>query len=330
MRAMVLKKQKSPLVFEEIPKPQAKDNELLIKINVCGICRTDLHIKDGDLFHPKLPLVLGHEIVGIIEELGKNVQGFKKGDRIGVPWLGSTCGVCEYCHKGKENLCDSPQFTGYHIDGGFAEYTTCRADFAIPLPHEISDEQAAPLLCAGLIGFRAYRKAAPQKQLGLYGFGTAAHILTQLAIQEGKDVYAFTRDGDTKSQKFAKDLGAVWAGDSKMQPPSLLDTAIIFAPAGELIPRSLKALKKGGRCMCGGIHMSDIPSFPYKDLWGEKSIHSIANLTRKDAKDFFSAISQFSIQSSITSYPLAKANEALEDLRHGKFHGAAVLHIYTS
>jgi propanol-preferring alcohol dehydrogenase len=327
MLAMVLKEQKKMLVQEDIPKPKPKDDELLIKVKVCGVCRTDLHVKDGDLPHPKLPLVLGHEIVGVVEEIGKNVKGFKEGDRVGVAWLGKSCGQCEFCQKGDENLCDNAQYTGYHVDGGFAEYTVCNADFAILLPTAPSDEQIAPLLCAGLIGYRAYRKAAPQKTLGLYGFGAAAHLLTQLAIHEGKKVYAFTRAGDKKGQEFARQLGAVWAGDSTTSSPIPLDAAIIFAPIGALVPVVLKALKKGGRCICGGIHMSDIPSFPYHDLWGERSIESVANLTRSDAKDFFELISKFPIRPIVKVYPLEQANQALEDLKQGKFQGAAVLRV---
>ncbi len=326
MRAMLLQQSKKPLVQTELPKPNFKDDELLIKVKTCGVCRTDLHIKDGELPQPKhFPLVLGHEIVGIVEALGKNVKGFHKGERVGVPWLSLSCGICEYCQRGKENLCDNPQFTGYHRNGGFAEYTVCNANAAIHLPHTLSDEQIAPLLCAGLIGYRAYRKASPERTLGIYGFGAAAHILTQLAIFEGKEVYAFTRNEDTKGQQFARELGAVWAGDSDSAPPQLLDAVIIFAPVGQLVPISLKVLKKGGRCICGGIHMSNIPSFPYRDLWGEKSIHSVANLTHKDAKEFFELITQIPLHTTVTIYPLERANDALEDLKEGRFHGAAVL-----
>ncbi len=325
MRAMILKRQKTALVLEEIPKPAYGDDDILIKVHVCGVCRTDLHVQEGDLHSPKLPLILGHEIVGVVEAMGKNVKGFHKGMRVGVPWLGMSCGHCSFCTQGDENLCDNAKYTGYQINGGFAEYTVCRADFAIPLREGLSDEHIAPLLCAGLIGHRAYRKAAPKKTLGLYGFGAAAHILTQLAIHEGKDVYAFTRENDVEGQKFAKKLGAVWAGSSSAVPPVLLDAAIIFAPVGALVPLALKAIKKGGRCICGGIHMTDIPSFPYQDLWGEKSIQSVANLTRKDAHEFFSLLSDFSIQTEVTVYPLEKANVALRDLKEGRFHGAAVI-----
>jgi propanol-preferring alcohol dehydrogenase len=324
---MLLKEQKKPLVKENILNPQPKDDELLIKVKVCGVCRTDLHVKEGDLSHPKLPLILGHEIVGEVEEMGKDVKDFKKGDRVGVPWLGKSCGQCEYCKQGQENLCDNAQFTGYLIDGGFAEYAVCKADFAIPLPPGLSDEHIAPLICAGLIGFRAYRKAAPKKTLGLYGFGVAAHIVIQVAIYEGKEVYAFTREGDKKGQEFAKELGAVWAGDSKTPPPAPLDAVIIFAPVGDLVPIALRSLKKGGRCICGGIHMSVIPSFAYHDLWGEKILQSVANLTRNDAKEFFALVEKFPIRTSVTTYPLEKANQALDDFKNSKIQGAAVLEI---
>jgi len=324
---MILEEQKKPLHLKDIPKPIAKDHELLIKVHACGVCRTDLHIKDGDLAQPKLPLILGHEIVGIVEETGNHVQGFHKGDRVGVPWLGRSCGHCSYCKEGEENLCENALYTGYQMDGGFAEYAVCQADYAIHLPKGLSDQHIAPLLCAGLIGYRAYRKAAPQKTLGLYGFGAAAHILTQLATHEGKEVYAFTREGDQQTQNFARELGAVWAGESTTLPPTLLDAAIIFAPVGSLVPLALKALKRGGRCICGGIHMSEIPAFPYEDLWGEKTIQSVANLTRQDAKEFFVLTAKIPIQTAVTVYPLEKADQALEDLRHGKFHGAAVLAI---
>lgn len=330
MRAMLLKEQKKAVIQENILKPQPKANELLIKVKVCGVCRTDLHVKDGDLPHPKLPLILGHEIVGEVEDMGKDVKGFKQGDRVGVPWLGKSCGQCEYCKQGQENLCDNAQFTGYLIDGGFAEYTVCDAEFAIPLPPGISDAHLAPLICAGLIGFRAYRKAAPKKTLGLYGFGVAAHIVVQVAVYEGKEVYAFTRKGDKKGQEFAKELGAVWAGDSETPPPQLLDAVIIFAPVGALVPNALRALKKGGRCICGGIHMSDIPSFAYRDLWGEKILQSVANLTRNDAKEFFALVTKFPIHTSVTTYPLEKADQALEDFRNSKIQGAAVLEISRS
>lgn len=327
MKAMLLKEPKTSLVFADLPQPVPQDDELLIRVRACGVCRTDLHVQDGDLPHPKFPLILGHEIVGVVEDKGKNVRNFQKGERVGVPWLAGSCGKCEYCQEEHENLCDYGEYAGYTRNGGFAEYAVCRAAYAIPLPPVISDTQIAPLLCAGLVGYRAFRKAAPNKTLGLYGFGASAHIIAQIAVHQGKDVYAFTRDGDKKGQEFAKSLGAVWAGDSSISPPQLLDAAIIFAPVGDLVPLSLKVLKKGGRCVCAGIHMSDIPSFPYKDLWEEKSIQSIANLTRNDSRDFFSMLSTVPIHTEVTIYPLEKAQQALDDLRHGKFHGAAVLQI---
>jgi propanol-preferring alcohol dehydrogenase len=325
MRAMVLKKLNKPLVLEEIPKPSIQDDGLLIKVKACAVCRTDLHILDGELPYPKLPLVLGHEIVGTIEAVGKNVKNYKIGDRVGIPWLGSSCGQCPFCKEVQENLCDDAHFTGYQLNGGFAEYAACRAAYAVPLPSTPSDEHIAPLLCAGVIGYRAYRKASPKKTLGLYGFGASAHIIAQLAKFEEKEVYAFTRKGDTKTQMFAKELGAVWTSDSQSMPPVPLDAAIIFAPAGELVPLSLKALKKGGRCICAGIHMSNIPSFPYKDLWGEKRIESVANLTRQDAQEFFALASRFPIQTRTTPYPLEKTNQALDDLKMGRLEGAAVV-----
>ncbi len=324
---MVLREQKKPLVLETLPKPVAKEHEIVVKVSVCGVCRTDLHVRDGELPHPKLPLVLGHEIVGTVEEVGKEVTNFKKGDRVGIPWLGGSCNACEYCLEERENLCEKAHYTGYQLDGGFAEYAKCHADYTIHLPSGLSDQHMAPLLCAGLIGYRAYRKAAPKKTLGLYGFGASAHIVAQIAVHQGKDVYAFTREGDESTQKFAKQLGVKWAGSSKILPPLPLDSVIIFAPVGSLVPLSLKALKKGGRCICAGIYMSDIPSFPYKDLWGERSIRSIANLTRSDAKEFFALLAKFPIHTSVTAYPLEKANQALDDLKDGRFEGAAVLEI---
>jgi propanol-preferring alcohol dehydrogenase len=325
MKAMVLEKQKEPLILKEVPKPVPGAKELLLKVQACGICRTDLHILDGELEEPKLPLIPGHQIVGIVEKVGEEVEGFAPGDRVGVPWLGGTCGTCPYCKEGKENLCDNAEYTGYTRDGGFAEYTVSNAEYTFPLPDGLSDEQIAPLLCAGLIGYRAYRKADPEKRLGLYGFGAAAHILAQLAIYEGKKVYAFTREGDTETQEFAKKLGAEWSGSSEELPPDRLDSAIIFAPVGKLVPAALKTLKKGGRCICGGIHMSDIPAFPYKDLWEERRIESVANLTRQDGREFLEIAPKVPIQTQITTYSLEQVNEALEDLRNGAFDGAAVI-----
>jgi len=325
MRAAVLKATKQSLVLEELPKPVAKEGELLVRVEACGVCRTDLHIQEGDLPNPKFPLILGHEIVGVVEEVGKNVSNFHKQDRVGIPWLAQTCGLCVYCKAGEENLCDHAQYTGYHRNGGFAEYTTCRADFAIPLPKEPTSDLMAPFLCAGLIGYRAYRKAAPLKTLGLYGFGASAHLLTQVAIAQGKEIYAFTREGDIAGQQFALHLGAVWAGDSLQTPPVQLDAVILFAPVGSLVPCALKILRKGGKCICGGIHMSDIPSFPYEDLWNEKMIQSVANLTRQDAKEFFGLLSHISVQSHVTHYRLEEVNQALKDLKNGKVQGAIVL-----
>lgn len=325
MKAMILNKIGTPLVLEDIPKPKEGPNQLLIKIHTCGVCRTDLHILKGELDQPRLPLILGHQIVGTVEAVGNDASGFVVRDRVGIPWLGHTCGTCNYCIAGKENLCDNAEYTGYNLNGGFAEYCVCDANYAFHLPKEISDVEVAPLLCAGLIGYRAYRKAHPEKNLGIYGFGSAAHILTQIAVGEGKRVFAFTRSGDVAGQQFAKKLGATWAGSSEDIPPEELDAAIIFASAGELVPQSLKVLKKGGRCICGGIHMSDIPSFPYKDLWMEKSIQSVANLTRNDALEFFLLIQRIPIKVETTVYALADANTALKDLEEGNFKGSAVI-----
>jgi propanol-preferring alcohol dehydrogenase len=327
MKAMILEEQNSPLVLKDVPKPQIKADQLLIKVKACAICRTDLHIIEGDLKNPKLPLILGHQIVGVIEEMDEKVSGFKIGDRIGVPWLGNTCHHCEYCLEDKENLCDSAKFTGYEIDGGLAEYTTCDYQFAYKLPKEFEDEKVAPLLCAGLIGYRSYKKTEAKKTIGMYGFGVAAHILTQLAVYQKKEVYAFTREGDKKGQEFAKILGAVWAGDTDTIFEEKLDAAIIFAPVGDLVPKALKSLKKGGKIICAGIHMSDIPSFPYKDLWGERVIESVANLTREDGEEFLELAKKANIETKINLYPLEKTNKAIEDFRSGKLEGAAVIKI---
>ncbi len=325
MRAMVLDRSQTPLVLRErsIPRPAA--GEILIEIEACGVCRTDLHVVDGELPHPKLPIVPGHEIVGRVAALGAGVSGFRVGERVGVPWLGATCGVCPYCCSGRENLCDSPLFTGYTRDGGYATHTLADARFAFPLPEKLDAAEAAPLLCAGLIGWRSYRMAGEGVTLGLYGFGAAAHILAQVAIWQGRRVYAFTRAGDVASQKFARSLGAVWAGGSGDAPPEQLDAAIIFAPAGELVPAALAAVKKGGRVVCGGIHMSDIPSFPYRLLWEERQLVSVANLTRRDAYEFLAVAPRAGIKTQVTRYPLSEANAALADLRSGRFEGAAVL-----
>lgn len=327
MKAMVLHTIGDPLELEDLPVPQPSENELLIKVKTCGVCRTDLHIIDGDLEHPTLPLVLGHQIVGSVEGIGTNVSGFSKGDKVGVPWLGYTCGKCEFCNNGQENLCDNAQFTGYDINGGFAEYTAADARFCFLIPKEYPATQAAPLLCAGLIGYRSLRKTDNAKRLGFYGFGSAAHILSQVAHYQDKKVYAFTRPGETKSQQFAKKLGAVWAGDSETRPTEKLDAAIIFAPVGPLVPQALKAVKKGGKVVCAGIHMSDIPSFPYSDLWEERSIESVANLTRRDGTDFMQLAPEVPVKTQVTTYPLTEANKALKDLRAGNFDGSAVLTI---
>ena len=325
MRAMVLDRPQTPLVLRERSIPQPAAGEILIEIEACGVCRTDLHVVDGELPHPKLPIVPGHEIVGRVAALGAGVSGFRVGERVGVPWLGATCGVCPYCCSGRENLCDSPLFTGYTRDGGYATHTLADARFAFPLPEKLDAAEAAPLLCAGLIGWRSYRMAGEGATLGLYGFGAAAHILAQVAIWQGRRVYAFTRAGDVASQTFARSLGAVWAGGSGDTPPEQLDAAIIFAPAGELVPAALAVVKKGGRVVCGGIHMSDIPSFPYRLLWEERQLVSVANLTRRDAYEFLAVAPRAGIKTQVTRYPLSEANAALADLRAGRFEGAAVL-----
>lgn len=327
MKAMVLEKRNGDLKLKDIKKPSLSSNQLLIKISVCGVCRTDLHILDGDLGKPNLPLIPGHQIVGSIEKIGDSVSGFKIGDKVGVPWLGETCGHCEFCEQGRENICDNARFTGYDINGGFAELAVADARYCFPLPEDYPDAQAAPLLCAGLIGYRSLRKAGDAQKLGFYGFGSAAHILTQVANYQEKEVYAFTRPGDTKGQEFARSKGAVWAGGSDDHPPEKLDAAIIFAPVGPLVPRALKALKKGGKVVCAGIHMSNIPEFPYHILWEERCVESVANLTRKDGEEFLTLAPKIPIKSNVTTYPLEQANKALEDLRKGNFEGSAVLKI---
>ncbi len=325
MRAMVLERPQTPLTMRERPVPQPAAGEILVEIAACGVCRTDLHVVDGELPHAKLPIVPGHEIVGRVAAIGTGVNGFVLGERVGVPWLGATCGVCPYCRSGRENLCDRPLFTGYTRDGGYATHTVADARFAFPLPENLDAAEAAPLLCAGLIGWRCYRMAGEGAALGLYGFGAAAHILAQVAVWQGRRIYAFTRSGDTAGQAFARSLGAVWAGGSAQMPPEALDAAIIFAPVGALVPAALAAVKKGGRVVCGGIHMSDIPSFPYRLLWEERQLVSVANLTRADAREFLGVAPQAGIKMQVTRYPLAEANAALADLRAGRFEGAAVL-----
>jgi propanol-preferring alcohol dehydrogenase len=325
MRAMILQQPEFRLSMSDVPMPKPNSKQVLIHISACGVCRTDLHIVDGELPNPKLPLILGHQIVGIVEKLGKEVSQFQIGDRVGVPWLGHTCNCCRYCRTHQENLCDYAQFTGYQIDGGYAEYTVADERFCFAIPANFPDLQAAPLLCAGLIGYRALRMTGDAQNLGFYGFGAAAHILVQVARYQGKEVYAFTRPGDNSGQQFARELGAVWAGGSEELPPQKLDAAIIFAPAGHLVPAALRAVVKGGVVVCAGIHMSDIPSFPYDILWGERTIRSVANLTRQDGEEFLALAPKIPITTQVESFPLEKANEALEALRNGKINGAAVL-----
>lgn len=325
MRAVVLDRPGSPLILRERPVPTPGAGELLIRVSACGVCRTDLHVVDGELEHPKLPIVPGHEIVGRVTALGAGVTGFEPGERVGVPWLGATCGVCPYCRAGQENLCDAPLFTGYTRDGGFATHTVADARYCFPLGEAGGDAEIAPWLCAGLIGWRSYRMAGEGKTLGIYGFGAAAHILAQVAAWQGRRVFAFTRTGDRAAQDFARSLGAAWAGSSEDAPPELLDAAIIFAPVGALVPAALKSVKKGGRVVCGGIHMSNIPSFPYALLWEERHVMSVANLTRNDAHEFLAIAPKADVRCEITRYPLERANEALSDLRDGRLQGAAVL-----
>jgi propanol-preferring alcohol dehydrogenase len=330
MQAMLLERAGTPLRHAEIAVPELGAGQILIKVLACGVCRTDLHIFDGELEKPKLPLVLGHEIVGRVEALGPDVEGFALGDRVGVPWLGWTDGTCVYCRAGEENLCDDPRFTGYQIDGGYAGYTVADPRYVFRLPEGYSDAEAAPLLCAGLIGYRSLKLARePLKgalsRLGIYGFGAAAHIVAQVAKAQGAEVYAFTRPGDRKAQDFAQALGAVWVGGSHEMPPKPLEAAIIFAPVGALVPAALKAVRKGGVVVCGGIHMSDIPSFPYDILWEERVLRSVANLTRDDAREFLALAPTIPVKTSVVPMPLAEANAALERLRQGKLTGAAVL-----
>ncbi len=326
MKAMVLEQPGMPLQLLEKPDPIPGEGEVLVRISACGVCRTDLHIVDGDLPDPKLPIIPGHEIVGTVSGLGAGVDHLKMGERVGIPWLGRTCGCCSYCKSGAENLCDEPGFTGYQIDGGYAEMTIADARFCFPISGDYSDSEIAPLLCAGLIGYRSLSMAGNNSvRIGIYGFGAAAHILTQLARYQDREVYAFTRPGDRAAQEFALEMGAIWVGDSDQAPPDELDAAIIFAPVGSLIPAALRAVRKGGVVICGGIHMSDIPSFPYKILWGERILRSVANLTRQDAKEFLELASKVPIRTRITEFSLEDANLALAALRAGKLTGAAVL-----
>lgn len=325
MRAMVMVEPGQPLLPREMPIPEPASGQLQLKVLACGICRTDLHVVDGELTEPALPLIPGHQIVGEVAAIGDGVSGFQLGQRVGVPWLGGSCGQCWFCQHDKENLCDAARYTGYQLNGGFAEYTVADANYCFELPKNYDDQQAAPLLCAGLIGYRAYRLVESAKTIGLYGFGAAAHILVQLAVHRGQSVYAFTREGDLEAQAFARELGATWAGDSLQQAPEALDGAIIFAPEGPLVPLALAAVRKGGRVVCAGIHMSQIPAFSYDLLWGEREICSVANLTRRDGTEFLPLAAEVPIVTSVHPYPLAQANEALDDLRHGRFNGAAVL-----
>jgi propanol-preferring alcohol dehydrogenase len=325
MLAMLLDEPRKPLREARVPIPVPQPHQVLIKVHACGVCRTDLHIVEGDLTMHKSPLILGHEIVGTIVQLGSEVKDLRIGERIGVPWLGCACMHCGYCASGHENLCNTARFTGYDIDGGYAEYAVADARYCFRIPAQYDDAHAAPLLCAGLIGYRAYAMTGNAQRIGLYGFGAAAHIIAQVARQQGREVYAFTRPGDTRSQEFALSLGARWAGDSNMQPPVLLDAAIIFASVGALVPQALSVTAKGATVVCAGIHMSDIPQFPYSLLWSERTVRSVANLTRADGEAFFALAAQMDIRTSPVVFSLQKANEALADLRAGRFEGAAVL-----
>jgi propanol-preferring alcohol dehydrogenase len=322
---MVLRQAGAGLALETAPVPRPGPGELLIKVRACAVCRTDLHVVDGDLSHPKLPLIPGHEVIGTVASMGDGTPAATLGERVGVPWLGWTCGACPYCRSGHENLCDRAEFTGYTRDGGFAEYLLADHRYCFPIPASYSDVNAAPLMCAGLIGFRSLRAAGDAKRLGLYGFGSAAHIVAQVAVKEDRAVYAFTKPGDRATQAFARSLGAVWSGGSDTLPPDKLDAAIIFAPAGLLVPAALRAVDKGGTVVCAGIHMSDIPSFPYSILWQERVIRSVANLTRADGEAFLRVAPTVPVTTTVQPYPLADANAALDDLRHGRFEGAAVL-----
>ncbi|PBB23123.1 MULTISPECIES: zinc-dependent alcohol dehydrogenase family protein [unclassified Mesorhizobium] len=325
MKAMVLEKVGAPLKLVDRPDPMPGTGEIRLKVEACAVCRTDLHVIDGDLRHPKLPLIPGHEIVGIVDSVGKGVARSRVGRRVGVPWLGHTCGHCPYCLAGSENLCDQPDFTGYTRDGGFASHVIADAQFAFDLDRDADPVSLAPLLCAGLIGWRCLKKAGDGKRLGIYGFGAAAHIVAQIAIWQGREIFAVTRPGDKQAQEFARSLGATWAGGSDELPPRLLDAAIIFAPVGDLVPIALGAVRKGGRVVCGGIHMSDIPAMAYELLWQERELVSVANLTRGDAEEFFPIARRAQVHTHTKVYPLEQANQALGDLRQGRLSGAAVL-----
>lgn len=325
MRAMVLEAPRTPLRESDLPVPEPGPGQLLLAVRACAVCRTDLHIVDGELTRPKLPLIPGHEIVGTVEGVGARVDGFEPGQRVGVPWLGWTDGTCAYCRSGRENLCDAASFTGYDIDGGYAEHAVADARYCFPIPDAFDDVQAAPLLCAGLIGYRAWRMIGDARRVGFYGFGAAAHILLQVARHEGREVFAFTRPGDEDGQAFARELGAVWAGGSDATPPEPLDAAILFAPVGALVPAALRVTVRGGVVVCAGIHMSDIPSFPYDLLWGERIVRSVANLTREDGRGFLALAPRVPVHTEVRRFELAEANDALDALRSGRIRGAAVL-----
>jgi propanol-preferring alcohol dehydrogenase len=325
MKAMRFAGRGKPLALADVDVPRPDEDQVLIRVSACAVCRTDLHIVDGELADAKVPLIQGHQIVGIVTDRGARVDRFAVGDRVGVPWLGWTCGVCKFCLSDRENLCDKAKFTGYQIDGGFAEFAVADARYCFPIPALYGDVDAAPLLCGGVIGYRALRLAGPGKRLGLYGFGAAAHILVQVAKHQGREIYAFTRPGDAAAEQFAKEMGATWSGGSLTSPPEALDAALIFAPVGSLVPAALRALDQGGTVVCAGIHMSDIPAFPYADLWEERSIRSVANLTRRDADEFLALAPTVPVQTRAVVYPLESANEALDDLRNGRIEGAAVL-----
>ena len=330
MRAMLLRKPGQPLDVSDVSLPAPGPGQVRIRVGACGVCRTDLHVFDGELKHPKLPLVLGHEIVGRIDALGPGANRFRVGDRVGVPWLGWTCGTCDFCRSGRENLCAQARFTGYQIDGGYGEFTVADQRFCFAIPSRYSDAEAAPLLCAGLIGYRSLRMAGDPRRLGLYGFGAAAHIIAQVARWQGREVYAFTSPGDGEAQDFARELGAAWAGGSDQVPPDMLDAAIIFAPVGPLVLAALRAVERGGTVVCAGIHMSPIPSFPYDILWGERTIRSVANLTRRDGEEFLELAPRVPVKTRPLPYALEQANAALDDLRAGRLQGAAVLEIRPS
>jgi len=330
MRAMILEKPRQPLQLREVAAPRLGAGQLLVRVATCAVCRTDLHVVDGELPDPKLPLILGHQIVGRIQQIGEGVEGFSAGDRVGIPWLGWTDGECVYCRSNRENLCDRARFTGYTIDGGYAEFTVGDARFCFHLPELYNDVEAAPLLCAGLLGYRSLRKAGDARRLGIYGFGNAAHLIGQIALYQGRELFVFTRPGDKAGQESARRLGAVWAGGSDEMPPEKLDAAIIFAPVGALVPAALCTLAKGGIVVCGGIHMSDIPSFPYADLWGERVICSVANLTRRDGEEFLEIAPRVPVKTQTETFPLAEANTALEKFRSGQLKGTAVLVVNTN